>query len=100
MLNTPDVITFVPNTVASTTAFANFSATNPSAEKSNALFNYHFVPGVKGYSPNLKDGQKLKTSQGQSLTITKQGNETFVNGARIISTDFIVDNGVVHTIDG
>ena len=100
LLVTPDTITFVPNSVGSMRAFANFSKGNPTQAQLNAVFDYHFVAGVKGYSSNLFDGQKLRTVQGENLTITKRGNDTFVNGARITAVDLISENGVAHVIDG
>lgn len=41
----------------------------------------------------------MRTAQGSKVTITVQGNDTFVNQAKILKTDFLVGNGVLHTID-
>ena len=81
-------------------AFANFTSTKPSQAQLNSVFDYHFVAGVKGYSSSLFNGQKLRTVQGQNLTVTKRGNETFINGAKITTVDLIAENGVAHVIDG
>lgn len=63
------------------------------------MFEYHIVPGFVGYSTDLKDGMSLKTQQGSNVTITLQGGEMWVNGARVIARDYLVANGVVHVID-
>lgn len=41
----------------------------------------------------------LKTAQGEDVNITRQDNELYVNAAKIIATDYIVANGVVHVIE-
>jgi uncharacterized surface protein with fasciclin (FAS1) repeats len=89
---------FAPNTQAAVDTF-NSMAPTMSQDQLAASFNYHFVPGFLGYSSQLKDGMQLRTSQGTNLTITVQGNTTYVNGARIITYDYLVCNGVVHMID-
>ncbi|KAH8593672.1 FAS1 domain-containing protein [Bisporella sp. PMI_857] len=100
ILASPDVTTFIPNSMAALAAFNNITATNPTADRLNGIFNYHFVTGFRGYSSNLSNGLRLKSFQGSTLTITKRGNETFVNGAKITTSDMLVSNGVVHVIDG
>jgi uncharacterized surface protein with fasciclin (FAS1) repeats len=94
----PSNTIFAPNTPASVDAFNSLSATS-SQEQLAEIFNYHVVPGFLGYSTQLKDGMQLRTLQGTNLTITVQGNNTFVNGARIIMYDYLVCNGVAHMID-
>jgi len=100
LLSTPDTITFLPNSIGAMDAFNNFSASNPTRAQLNSLFDYHFVAGVKGYSSKLFDGQKLRTVQGKNLTVTRRGNDTFINGAKITTLDLLAENGVVHVIDG
>lgn len=58
---------------------------------------YHVVEG-KVYSNQLKDGQKVKTLQGQSATITLKGTP-MIDNAKIIKTDIKASNGVIHVID-
>jgi len=100
LLGTPDTTIFIPNSVAAMDAFNNLSSTKPTQAQLNSVFDYHFVAGVKGYSSKLFNGQILRTVQGKNLTITKRMNETFVNGAKITTSDLLVENGVVHVIDG
>jgi uncharacterized surface protein with fasciclin (FAS1) repeats len=47
----------------------------------------------------LTDGLSLKTTNGANLTIHVQDGKTYVNAAQVLSTDYIISNGVVHVID-
>jgi uncharacterized surface protein with fasciclin (FAS1) repeats len=60
------------------------------------LFSNKFI----GYTPLLKNGMVLKTTQGGNLTITIQDSNVYVNSAKIISSDYLNVNGVIHVIDG
>ncbi|KAH8784330.1 FAS1 domain-containing protein, partial [Hyaloscypha finlandica] len=97
-IDAPSNTIFAPNTQAAVDSFTSISATM-SQEQLAEIFNYHTVPGFLGYSTQLKHGMQLRTLQGTNLTITVQGNNTFVNGARIMTYDYLVCNGVVHMID-
>ena len=57
---------------------------------------YHVVPG-KVMAADVKPG-KVKTVQGSDLTITTS-NGVMVNNAKVIKTDIVADNGVIHVID-
>lgn len=98
MLQSPNVTFFAPNTASALAQFTNLTAGASQSELGD-VFKYHIVPDFLGYSTTLKNGMALKTAQGSKLKITTQGNNTYVNGARIIATDFLVANGVLHTID-
>ena len=89
---------FSPNTPE---ALASFTTTTAGMSQDDlaAVFDYHIVPDFLGYSSVLETGMVLSTVQGDNLTITKIGSDTYVNGAKIISPDFLVANGVVHLID-
>lgn len=53
------------------------------------------------FSPDLTDGLQIKTLQGRNLTIHVGPDGTkYVNGLRIIDTDYSIANGVLHRIDG
>ncbi|XP_075541469.1 transforming growth factor-beta-induced protein ig-h3-like [Dermacentor variabilis] len=58
---------------------------------------YHVVPDV-WYSPGLVNG-KLKTLQGQNLTISIDDGGVHINDATVTLADAAVRNGVVHSID-
>jgi uncharacterized surface protein with fasciclin (FAS1) repeats len=44
-------------------------------------------------------GTVLKTVNGANLTITINSGRVFVNGARVVTPDVLVANGVIHVID-
>ncbi|MFN0189737.1 MAG: fasciclin domain-containing protein [Bacteroidia bacterium] len=67
-------------------------------DKLSSVLTYHVVAG-KFTSKDLKNGMKLKTVQGQEITITKKGNSWMVNNAKIEIADVIDSNGVTYVID-
>ncbi len=89
---------FIPNS-AEALAGATALAQNSSAADLEEMFQYYIVPGSVNYSPMLKNGMTLKTQQGTDLTITVQDGGTYVNAVKIIESNLIVANGVVHVID-
>jgi uncharacterized surface protein with fasciclin (FAS1) repeats len=64
--------------------------------KLTAVLTYHVVPG-KVMAKDVKPG-KVKTVQGGDLTVSTAGGVT-VDNARVIKTDIVTDNGVIHVID-
>ena len=62
------------------------------------VLTYHVVPGAFK-SSDLKDGQKLKTVQGQELTIGYKDGKWTVNGVNITIADVVSSNGVTYVID-
>jgi uncharacterized surface protein with fasciclin (FAS1) repeats len=64
--------------------------------KLTAVLTYHVVPG-KVMAADVKAG-KVKTVQGSDLTITTSKG-VMVNNAKVIKTDIVADNGVIHVID-
>lgn len=67
------------------------------------ILTYHVVAGAIK-STDLKDGQKLKTVQGEELTIHYKDNKWMVHDAKgamanITIADAISSNGVTHVID-
>ena len=95
---TPDMTFFVPNSADALTAFNNMPG-NISAADLTALFDYHIVPNNVFYSSDFVNGTVLTTTQGSNVTITTVGNDTYVNDAKIVERDYMVVNGVIHTID-
>lgn len=93
----PNMTFFAPNTAAAVAAFTATSAGMSQADLA-AVFNYHIIPGL-GYSPLLRNGTVLQTVQGSNVTITRHGPDIYVNAAKIIASDYLVANGVVHVID-
>ena len=64
--------------------------------KLTAVLTYHVVAG-KVMASDVKAG-KVKTVQGSELTVATAGGVT-VDSAKVIKTDIVADNGVIHVID-
>lgn len=62
------------------------------------ILTYHVVPGALK-AADLKDGQMLKTLQGQELKVTIKDGKVMINNAVVTIADVISKNGVTHVID-
>jgi uncharacterized surface protein with fasciclin (FAS1) repeats len=75
---------------------ANLDALLADKTKLSGVLTYDVVPG-RVIAKDVKAGS-VKTVQGSALTIsTKDG--VMVDGAKVIKTDIVTDNGVIHVID-
>lgn len=61
------------------------------------LLTYHIIPGKKLVT-QIKPG-KIKSLQGNNLTLTSDNGMVTVNGADVIQSDLAADNGVIQVID-
>lgn len=61
------------------------------------ILTYHVVAG-KVMASQVKPG-KVKTVEGQSLTVTKKNGAVMVDNATVTMTDIVASNGVIHVID-
>ncbi len=66
-------------------------------QKLAAVLTYHVVPG-EVMAAQVKPGA-VKTVQGQSLTVSIKGGAVMVNNAKVVKTDIVASNGVIHVID-
>jgi uncharacterized surface protein with fasciclin (FAS1) repeats len=66
-------------------------------KKLAAVLTYHVVPG-KVMAAQVKPGP-VKTVEGQSLTISTANGEVMVDNAKVIKTDIVASNGVIHVLD-
>ncbi len=64
--------------------------------KLTAVLTYHVVP-AKVMAKDVKAG-KVKTVQGSELTLATSGG-VMVDNAKVVKTDIVADNGVIHVID-
>lgn len=92
----PNVTMFAPSNEA-------FEALGPaitkmSVEELAKVMDYHLVPNLV-FSTALGNGTTLATKQGGKLTIRHSGNNVYVNGAQLLTTDVLLSNGVLHVID-
>lgn len=65
--------------------------------KLTAILTYHVVPG-KVMAADVKT-MMAKTVQGESLDIKVADGGVTVNGAKVVKTDIVGTNGVIHVID-
>ena len=66
-------------------------------EKLTAVLTYHVVPG-KVTAADVKPGL-VKTVQGQQLTVSARNGSVMVDNAKVVKTDIMASNGVIHVID-
>jgi uncharacterized surface protein with fasciclin (FAS1) repeats len=60
------------------------------------VLTYHVVP-AKVMASDVKAG-KVTTVQGNALTVATQGG-VMVDKSKVVKTDIVADNGVIHVID-
>lgn len=65
--------------------------------KLTAILTYHVVAG-KVMAADVKTGM-VKTVQGGELDVKVADGGVTVNGAKVVKTDIIGTNGVIHVID-
>jgi len=62
------------------------------------LLEYHVVDG-EVVSADLKNGQHVKTFEGQDVNVTISGSTISIDEAKVTKADIYAGNGVVHVID-
>jgi len=62
------------------------------------LLNHHVVPGKIDFK-DLKDGEKLKTVDGNELLVHVKDGEVSIGAAKVKSHDLKISNGVIHSLD-
>jgi len=92
---------FAPSNDAFTAAQSALAGAN-STTVANVLGN-HIINGTSVYSSQFGDGTHTSAS-GENFSFNTNGTGTYVTSggstARIITSDILVSNGVVHSIDG
>jgi uncharacterized surface protein with fasciclin (FAS1) repeats len=66
-------------------------------DKLVAILKYHVVPG-RVLAADVKT-MEAKTAQGQSLKLKVSDAGVTVDNAKVIKTDLLAENGVIHVID-
>ena len=69
-----------------------------SKAKLTGILTYHVVAGAVK-AADLKDGQKVKTLQGEELTVAIKDGKVSINGATVTAADLPNSNGVIHVVD-
>jgi uncharacterized surface protein with fasciclin (FAS1) repeats len=67
-------------------------------EQLKAVLTYHVVAG-RVLAADVMKMKSAKTLNGQEIAISMQGAAVMVDKARVIRTDIMATNGVVHVID-
>ncbi|MCJ1349053.1 hypothetical protein MMC31_007289, partial [Peltigera leucophlebia] len=93
--NTPSITVFLPSDAAFAAA-GNISQT--SAQIASQLSD-HIVTNKVLYLPLLVDGATYQTKAGRPITVSVRAGRYFINGAQIIQSDLILENGVAHIIN-
>lgn len=68
-------------------------------EQLTQVLTYHVVPG-KLMAEDVLAMDKIKTVQGNEITVNYDCSGVMVDNALVINTDIVTSNGVIHVIDG
>jgi len=66
--------------------------------KLRSVLTYHVVPG-RVMAADVTKLSSAKTVNGQSLSIRIQDGTVMVDNAKVVTTDIVASNGVIHIID-
>ncbi len=67
-------------------------------DKLVAILTYHVVPG-KVMAADVVKLTEAKTVQGSSATVKVEDGTVMIDGAKVVKTDIVCGNGVIHVID-
>lgn len=67
--------------------------------KLTSILTYHVVGGAKVMAADVVGMSAAQTVNGQSVSITKEGDAVMLDGAKVVTTDIECSNGVIHVID-
>jgi len=69
-------------------------------DKLASILKYHVVAGKVMAADAVKlDGKSAKTVEGSLAPITVKDGAAYIGGAKIVKTDIVGKNGVIHVID-
>lgn len=64
------------------------------------ILTYHVAPQKLTAAEVLKlKGKELKMANGENAKIEVKNNEVYIDGAKVVVTDIMAKNGVIHVID-
>lgn len=97
--STSSITLFVPTNDALSASLG--SNVTVSESETTALADSHVISGSVAYSPRLVDGASFQTANGRDITVTvdESGEVVLNNDIRLVQSDIIIENGVVHLID-
>ncbi|XEV04047.1 hypothetical protein FSHL1_009334 [Fusarium sambucinum] len=91
-----DITVFAPRDQAMESVGSTLNSLSP--KELARVMGYHIVPGKVLVSTDLENATSLKTLEGEDTYIRQIGNEKFINSAKIITTDILISNGILHII--
>ncbi len=68
------------------------------SEQLTSILTYHVVPSA-AMAADLSDGQELETVNGETLTVSIDGDTVMIGDATVTQADIEASNGVIHAID-
>ncbi|TLD27649.1 TGF beta induced protein ig-h3 precursor [Venturia nashicola] len=96
--NFVDLVASLPHDPSFATNSTIPYASNSTTEALYSIEAYHVLKGVF-FSPDLADAKVFTKQNGASVTITVQDGDTFINDAKIIASDYLISEGVMHVLD-
>lgn len=66
--------------------------------KLKKVLTYHVVAG-KVMASDVVKIKEAKTVEGSAAKVSVKGNDVFIDGAKVVKTDIVASNGVIHVID-
>lgn len=67
-------------------------------DKLASILTYHVVPG-KVMAEDVAGMSSAKTANGQALTVKSSDGGVTIDNAKVVKTDILCSNGVIHVID-
>jgi uncharacterized surface protein with fasciclin (FAS1) repeats len=87
------------NKLSETPGVTIFAFESASSDTAATTVAEHTISTGFEFTPDLLNKRSFRSDAGTKLEITRQGSTTFVNGVRIIRSDIVIKNGVVHQLE-
>lgn len=71
-------------------------------KKLTSILTYHVISGkvmAKDAVAAAKEGAEVKTVEGSKIKLSIKDGAVYVDGAKVVKTDIVCGNGVIHVID-
>jgi uncharacterized surface protein with fasciclin (FAS1) repeats len=88
---------FIPNNAAFQAIGSALASV--SMEQLQGILGYHIVEDAVVYSTMLTNGTNITTLAQGTIHVTLDGDNIFVNSAKVVIPNVLIKEGVVHVID-
>ncbi|WP_207632901.1 fasciclin domain-containing protein [Foetidibacter luteolus] len=68
------------------------------ARKLLDILSFHILESKK-LLKDFRNGEKLRTINGKTLTVAIKDGQVFINGSKVLSRDRQASNGVIHSLN-